>query len=62
MSKDQRQDELHFLIQRYGLKPKQMADICGVNLGTVYAWTTFNMARVIPMKHLQSLKNAICQN
>lgn len=62
MTKDQRQDELHFLIQRHGLKPKQMADICGVNLNTVYAWTTFNMTKCIPMRHLEALKAAVCHH
>lgn len=68
MTKDQRQSELYYLIQRYGLMPRQIAEICGVSLGTAYGWTTelrsvvWFQTKTIPEKHLESLKKSLCQN
>jgi len=59
MDKHQRQDELCFLMQKHRLTAKQVAEMCNVNVGTVYGWTTFNMARSIPEKHLTTIKDSL---
>jgi hypothetical protein len=58
MSRDQRQDKLVWLMQKNTWSAKDVAKICGVSLSQVYSWTTFNMARVIPEKHLLKLQTA----
>lgn len=61
MCKFKNQDDLNWLIQKYKLTTKTIAEVCGVSPNTVKSWRTFNMRKSIPDKHLRKLESVFPQ-